>query len=94
MKSFPGYNLVFISGINQKFEYAIEKISDSVVPIQLETNEHCLIKEISEIQEVRTFYGYYLMANYINLRVTGSLSEWLVRWAKDRKNIYLFGIYT
>ena len=34
-----------ISGINQKFEYAIEKISDSVVPIPLETNEHCLIKE-------------------------------------------------
>ena len=44
-----------ISGINQKFEYAIEKISDSVVPIQLETNEHCLIKEISEIQESKDF---------------------------------------
>ncbi len=44
-----------ISGINQKFEYAIEKISDSVVPIPLETNEHCLIKEISEIQESKDF---------------------------------------
>ena len=43
------------SDINLKFEYPLEKISDSVVPIPLETNDQCLIKEITDIQESKGF---------------------------------------
>ena len=43
------------SDIDLKFEYPLEKISDSVVPIPLETNDQCLIKEITDIQESKGF---------------------------------------
>lgn len=86
-----------VADISLKLGYPIEKMCDSVIPIPLEINDQCLIREITDIQESKNFLWiisdgrlYQFASNGKLIRMIGSVGqgpkEYISAWSMQINN--------